>query len=286
MKRCATENKGKVFKPLSPNLNQLEPKIIMKKNINNPAKQLWKVSPQVHKLCVCFHHRRSDENSTESWHKQESNLSTLLTHTVPPAFISHILTTNAGQLRAFQTRRRGMHFIGGSSYVLRPSYFLRPGGIPVNRHVNQLWSKPQRDGAGDSRRFNLHPHLSNENTKLRLVEPALHRSVYMWTSLHVALFCVWISASASARVTKRRSAGRILAMMSLCCGAGDGCIANADGALTPALPGVPSWRMNLPALGFSSSFWHSVTLAVSSLHWAWVTNDSRRGFRLGPNLGQ
>ncbi len=62
------------------------------------------------------------------------------------------------------------------------------GRHPIDRHVNQLWSKPQRHGAAASRRFNLHSHLSNENTKPRLAEPALHHSAYMWLCLHAALF--------------------------------------------------------------------------------------------------
>lgn len=61
--------------------------------------------------------------------------------------------------------------------------FSSPAISCAGRHSRQQTAScdlNHKDGASDSRRCNLHPHLSNENTKLCLLWPALHYSVYMW----------------------------------------------------------------------------------------------------------
>lgn len=89
-------------------------------------------------------------------------------------------------------------FIGSALVCSRAQLFPALGGIPSTDMWSSCDLNHKGTGAGDSRRFNLHPHLSNENTKLRLVEPALHHSVCVWLRLHVDLFCVRIPASAGA----------------------------------------------------------------------------------------
>lgn len=89
----------------------------------------------------------------------------------------HILTTNSVQVRALQNQETECTLSAVARMFSSPVISYAGRWRPINRHVNQLWSKPQRHNTGDWRHFNLHPHLSNESTKLSLVKPVLHHSV-------------------------------------------------------------------------------------------------------------
>lgn len=131
-----------------------------------------------------FSHCRSDESSTEGWYRKQCGP---LSH----RRLSHILSPLIQHSSMWDTEC----ILSAATRMFSSRAISCAGRHPVNRHVNRLRSKPWRRGTGDSRGFNLHSHLSNENTKLRLAEPALHHSAYMWLRLHVALLRVWIPAS-------------------------------------------------------------------------------------------
>lgn len=148
-------------------------------------------------------------------------------------------------------------------------------------------------GAGSSRRFNLHSHLSNENTKLRLAEPALHHSVCMWLCLHAALFlcvcgnsCLCECVFAYVRVSpclkpKWHSVSCIVDDVTLlqswrvrrdCWRCTDTSTAWCP-LLTDELTCAGAQFVFLPLLSLR---------LCHHFHQAWIKNDSRRGFRPQP----
>lgn len=134
-----------------------------------------------------------------------------------------------------------------SLYVLRPSYFL----CWVASHQKTWTSCAGNHKAGDTRRFNLHPHLCNENTTPGLANAALHHSVCTWQCwLCVCEFqplWVWVCICVCLAVQSQSDTqSAALETMSLCCRAGDCGALNADDALTRVL-GVSFWQMDSPA---------------------------------------
>lgn len=163
-------------------------------------------------------------------YRAEQTVETVV-HPPPPAFIFHILTTNSTQLRVSPTRRRGMHFYLQPLVCSQAELFPAPGGTPST----DMWRRR------DSRYFNLRSHLSNENTQSS-VWPNLPRVTLLpWERVCMChcVACVVCFTYVCAHLWESWSDTQSVALeaMSLCCRA-DGCLVNANDALTATLLGV------------------------------------------------
>lgn len=174
--------------------------------------------------------------------------------------------------------------------------FSSPAISCAGRHSRQQTYEPAVISTTKGRRWRfkmlyLHPHLSNENTKLGLVEPPLHHFLSTCDCLHAALFCVWIPACAGV-------------CLHMCV---SGCVKPKWHVLDDVtLPQSCRWRHldcwwctdtsaawcpfltdELTCTGGSVCLSGTLSLWLCHhFHWAWITNDSWREFRLQSSLRQ
>lgn len=164
----------------------------------------------------------------------------------------HILTTNSNQVHVLQNQETECTLSAVARMFSSP--VISCGGIPSPDMQIRCDLIHKRHNAGDWRHFNLHPHLSNESTKLSLVEPVLHHSVCVCAVAYVCVKLKWHSVSWILDVVALLQSWRWRQRERWWC-------TDTSAACCPFLTD----ELTCTKVHFFASVWHSVPLHMSSL---------------------